>query len=163
MNTQKKIVFVSAAIAFLSTSCTMEQYAPVQRSEVISAPNQSQKSIYNKSRQWFSEYFVSGKSVVDYEDAQAGTIIGNGFAKIGSDPLGIIQYNINYSIRVDTKDGRLKVTTNVIKHSNTDSQHPTYDVVMVPQSRKDMAERHISSVIENLKAYVASRGSSSNW
>ena len=158
-----KILIALATITFLSVSCTMEQYSPVQRAEVISAPNQSQKALYNKSRQWFSEYFVSGKSVVDYEDAQAGTIIGNGFAKIGSDPFGIIQYNINYSIRVDTKDGRLKVTTNVIKHSNTDSQQPTYDVSIVPQSRKDMANQHISSVIENLKGYVASRRTPSNW
>src|ERR1700742_4390947 len=94
----KTSVFV--ATLALMAGCATQPYVPVETTEVIDLPGQKQRDIYNKSRQWFSQYFVSGKSVVDYESPEAGTIIGNGIATIGSDPFGIIKYNIHYNIRL---------------------------------------------------------------
>ena len=162
MNTKIQITTASLVSGLLCSSCTVQQYSPVQKEQVINASGQSQREIYNKSRQWFSHYFVSGKSVVDYEDPQSGSIIGNGISKIGSDPFGIIQYNIRYTIRVDTKDGRFKVTTNVIEHTNLDNQRPEYNAGVVSKSRDDMASKHIQEVVNNLKNYVSSRSHSSN-
>jgi hypothetical protein len=163
----KRIAFnliATAGVAWFLASCTLPQYSPVEATEVINVGNQKQRDIYNRSRQWFSQYFVSGESVVDYEDPEAGTIIGNGVAKVGSDPFGIIRYNIHYNIRIDTKDGRFKVTTKIIKHTNSDNER-TYDVAYVPKSREDMAARHIAKVVGDIKSYVSSAqmGSAANW
>ncbi|MBU0485551.1 MAG: DUF4468 domain-containing protein [Proteobacteria bacterium] len=38
-------------------------FVPIEMTQVVSVPEQSQKEIYNKARQWFSQYFVSGKIV----------------------------------------------------------------------------------------------------
>ncbi|MDZ4288983.1 MAG: DUF4468 domain-containing protein, partial [Prosthecobacter sp.] len=100
----------------LLPSCVTQPTVPVETTEVVEVSGQGQRAIYDKSRQWFSEYFVSGESVVDYEDPQAGTIIGKGVGKIGTYPLGIIEYNIKYTLRIDTKDGRFKVSAKVLQH-----------------------------------------------
>lgn len=146
------------------THCAMPQYSPVESAKVVAAPGWKQKPLFQKSRQWFSEYFVSGESVVDYEDVEAGTIIGKGIGTIGSDPLGIIQYRIHYTVRIDTKDGRLRVTTKIIKHTNTDHQR-TYDVGHVPKGREDKAIRHMAEIVNNIEKYVTSgaQSASSDW
>ena len=156
-------LFATIGVTLLLSGCGMQQATPLENSTVVTASGKSQRAIYNKARQWFSEYFVSGESVVDYESAEAGTIIGNGMAKIGADPIGLIRYNIHYSIRVDTKDRRFKVTTKVAKHTNTDHRQ-TYDVNYVTPARNEMASKHLAGVVENLKQYVnGGGGASSNW
>ena len=140
----------------------MERHTPVESSSVVTASGKSQRAIYNKARQWFSEYFVSGESVVDYESPEAGTIIGNGIGNIGSDPLHIIKYRVHYTVRIDTKDGRFKVTTKVLKHTNSDSRS-TYDVSHIPASRATMADKHIAEIVESLRQYVNGSGGGSNW
>jgi hypothetical protein len=147
----------------LSIGCVSTQpYTPVELTNVINVEGSNQKILFDKSRQWFSEYFVSGESVIDYEDKQTGTIIGNGISSIGSDTFGIIEYTIHYTIRVDTKDGKLRIKSTVIKHTNTDSTNGTYDTNYVPDDRKLKAQNKIDSIINNLESYI-NNSNDSNW
>lgn len=133
-----------------STPTTM--YQPIELTEVVDIPNQSQEEIYNKARQWFSQYFVSGKSVVDYEDKKEGVIIGNGIANNGS-MMGLIKYEFYYNIRIDTKDGKFRALTTITKHTNTDS-NSTYDAVAVDQERINASKQKINELITQLKDYI---------
>jgi len=136
----------------------------VETTEVVEVQNQNQKEIYAKARQWFSQYFVSGKSVVDYEDPETGTIIGNGIAQIGTDPFGLIKYNIEYNIRIDTKDGKFRVVTKIIKHTNTDT-NGTYDVNYLSKDRESLAVQHVSKIVSDINKYVIDPkiDNKSNW
>lgn len=148
----------------LFSSCATEPHVPAENAQVLTVSGQSKSTLFNKSRQWFSQYFVSGESVVDYESASAGTIIGKGIANVGGDAFGIITNKVHYTIRVDTKSGRMRVTTKIIKHTNTDSQR-TYDVSRVSAARAGKAEQHLKGVVRDLERYVKapSGSSSSNW
>lgn len=162
----KSIRFLlTAALAVSLSQCAMQSYTPVESAKVVAVTGVNQKALFQKSRQWFSEYFVSGESVVDYEDAQAGTIIGKGVGKIGSDPLGIIAYKIRFTIRIDTKDGRMKITTKILSHTNDDSQRVPYEVNYIPQSRNDKAVQHMAEVVRNIEKYVTSSNAatSTDW
>ena len=64
---KKYTVIVLATFAFV-VGCAMQPFVPTEATEVVDFPGQKQRDIYNKTRQWFSQYFVSGKSVVDYEN-----------------------------------------------------------------------------------------------
>ncbi len=156
-------VLVSALI-LLATGCVTPQYKPIETTNIIELPNYDQKTIYNKTRQWFSQYFVSGKSVVDYEDPEAGTIIGNGIARIGADPFGLIQYKIKYNVRIDTKDGKFRALTNIIEHTNTDS-NITYTVVNVSKNREADAIKHVNKIVSDIENYVTDKklDSKSDW
>lgn len=157
----KALIF---ALVLLATGCVTQQYKPVETSNIVQVPNQNQKAIYDKTRQWFSQYFVSGKSVVDYENPETGTIIGNGIASIGSDAFGIIQYKIKYNVRIDTKDGKFRALTTINEHTNTDSSS-TYTVNNVSKDREKDAINHVNKIISDIKDYVTNKkhDSKSDW
>jgi hypothetical protein len=148
--------------AFLVAGCAMHAYVPVETTEVVSIEGKNQRELYNKTRQWFSQYFVSGESVIDYEDPSTGTIIGNGVAGIGTDPLGLIRYRIHYNIRIDTKDGKFRVVTKIIKHTNTDSTS-TYNVGHITEERNKKALAHVATLVEDIKKYVTDAKLDSSW
>jgi hypothetical protein len=159
----KKFLLVGLLAGFaLIAGCAMQPVVPVDVTETISIPGQRQGEIYKKTRQWFSQYFVSGKSVVDYENPEAGTIIGNGIAKIGSDTLGIIRYEIHYNIRIDIKDEKFRAITKIIKHTNTDS-NSTYDVNYVTAERNADALAHVATIVDNIKKYVTDTKHDPSW
>jgi len=159
MKQQAAVLLVTFALV---GGCAMQPYVPIETAAVVELAGQKQRDIYNKTRQWFSQYFVSGASVVDYENQETGTIIGNGVATIGSDPFGLITYRIHYNIRIDTKDEKLRAVTKIIKHTNTDSKS-TYDVSYLSEDRNAMATAHISTIVADIKKYVKERKDDSNW
>jgi hypothetical protein len=144
--------------------CATKPFVPTESSSVVDVSGISQKQLFERTRQWFSQYFVSGKSVVDYENREIGTIIGNGIAEIGSDPIGIIKYRIHYNIKIETKDGKFRATTTTLKHTNTDTSS-TYDVNQISPDREEMAAAHIGKIVANIRAYVVNQGGSgkSDW
>jgi len=157
----RNIIFTS--IVLFLFGCATQQFKPVELTEVVEVGNKDQETIYNRTRQWFSQYFVSGKSVIDYEDKKEGTIIGNGIASIGSDPFGLIQYKIEYNVRIDTKDGKFRALTKIIKHTNTDSKS-TYAVYAVSEERAADASKHVSKIVADIKAYVmGNSGANPDW
>ena len=150
----KKCALIFSAILLSVSACKATQpYTPVVVTNVVEV-EKSQSEIYNKARQWFSEYFVSGESVIDYEDASTGTIIGNGVADIGTDPFGLIKYKIHYSIRVDTKDGKFKTEYKINKHTNSDSSNGTYNVANVSEGRSSQAKQEVDKITANLLNYL---------
>ena len=163
MNTIKAISILALTSALMFTGCVTQKHIPVELTSVVTVAGQSKKVIYNKTRQWFSQYFVSGKSVVDYENPESGTIIGNGRANIGSDPFGIIQYLIEYNIKIDVKDNKFRVLTKITKHINDGST--VYDAGYVTKDRSDLAEKHVQTIVNNIKAYVTNKknDNKSDW
>lgn len=156
-----KHAFIFSAILFSVTACQATQsYTPVVVTNIVDI-EKSQSEIYNKARQWFSEYFVSGESVIDYEDSATGTIIGNGVADIGTDPFGFIKYKIHFSIRVDTKDGKFKTEYKINKHTNSDSTNGTYNVLSVSEGRNNLAKQEVEKITANLESYL--KQGASNW
>lgn len=155
MATTLKRFFLIALSLIAITGCQSTKntmYQPIELTQVVDIPNKSKEEIYNKARQWFSQYFVSGKSVVDYEDKKEGVIIGNGVADNGS-MMGVIKYKFYYNIRIDTKDGKFRALTTITKHTNTDS-NSTYDTAVVDQERVDASKQKINDLIAQIKAYI---------
>jgi hypothetical protein len=160
----KTALFVSVLSVIAGCQTTSTVYKPVEVTEVVNIPGQSQEEIYNKTRQWFSQYFVSGESVVDYEDPKAGTIIGNGIADNGTDFMGIIRYSFKYNVRIDTKDGRFRAITKIVEHTNTDTSK-SYTASYVTDERSAAAEQKVKEIVSNIESYVTSErhDSKSSW
>ena len=155
MKTIKTMSVLVILSAFLTTGCVTQKHIPSEETIVISAAGQSKKTIFHKARQWFSEYFVSGKSVVDYEDKEAGTIIAKGTARIGSDPFGIIGHHMKFSIRIDVKDGKFRALTRIISHYDVSST--VYDVTFISEERKKSAENYVEKIAKDIGAYINSK------
>tara|TARA_R110002049_G_C9172598_1_gene562118 strand:+ start:8009 stop:8497 length:489 start_codon:yes stop_codon:yes gene_type:complete len=160
----KKALTFTATLLLLLTGCAMTEYKPVEITSVVNVPDQDQKELFKKTRQWFSQYFVSGESVIDYEDIESGTIIGNGIAKIGTDTFGLIDYKIKYNIRIDTKDNKFRALTKIVEHINNDGQR-IYSVGYVDKERIADAEKHVNEIVKNIEEYVTNQkiDAKSDW
>jgi hypothetical protein len=153
-----KSMLLPAIVAISVSGCfSMITFEPFDIVKVVDLKNIEQADIFVGSRQWFSESFVSNKSIVGYEDEKLGVIIGNGVSEVGSDPFGLISYGMSYSFRVDTKKGKLKVTTKINKLTNTDSSG-TYEAVNISPERISEAEDSISLMVKSLKVYIQRQG-----
>jgi len=142
--------------------CATQKSTPVEVVQVVQMGDLSTNDLYNRARQWFSEYFVSGESVVDYEDRDAGTIIGNGLGQIGTYAFGLGQEYIRYNLRIDVREGRIRVSTNILEHINRDHEMGSYTVEYLTEDRILLAEAHVNEIVRNLQTYIESHDAPAN-
>jgi hypothetical protein len=112
-----KNIAISALFATTLYGCAMTPIAPIENvQKVYEMPGLSQGQIYDASRQWFAESFKSANAVIQYEDKTSGSIIGKGTMKFPC--MGVFQClaymtaTVDFTIRVDTKENKMRVTYN---------------------------------------------------
>ena len=144
---------------FLLSGCSSLQVktlpiTPIEITEVVNVPNQSKSDIFNFAREWFTTYFVSGEAVIDYENKDAGTIIGKSIAKNGYGFLGSRYYKIHYKLKVDVKDNKMRITGTLTRYTQTDNRILYTDSTYTTPERESQAKTTIKEAISNLKDYV---------
>ena len=161
----KKNLFLCCILILTLQGCASSLISakPIEINEVVSVPNQTKIEIYTKARQWFTNYFISGESVIDYEDKESGTIIGKGVAENGNINY-VVPSRINYKIKVDTKDNKMRVSVNLINYT----QHTSYDIGYVnspftTEKSEKKARATMEKAISSLKEYVLSSKNMSDW
>ena|GEM_PF-2547815 len=113
--------------------------------------------LYPKARQWFSEYFVSGESVIDYENESEGVIIGNGLI-VGPSPSTTFKLirKTSFTIRVDIKDEKFR-TSYTINNINDYYQNQIFQSnIQLSDHEKKLAEDSLSNISTSLKNYIES-------
>lgn len=91
----------------------------ITRVTVIDSIPKTKEQIYVAVNDWFARSFNDGKSVIQLNDKDAGCIIGVGhISNMGSTSGFASNADISADvvIRVDMKDGRMRVTTTIQKY-----------------------------------------------
>lgn len=91
----------------------------ITRVTVIDSIPKTKDQIYVAVNDWFARSFNDGKSVIQLNDKEVGTIIGKGhIANMGSTTFFASSADISADviIRVDMKDGRMRITTSIQKY-----------------------------------------------
>lgn len=85
--------------------------------QVYEAPDATRDQLFTASRMWIAQNFKSAKAVIEYESKEEGTIIGNGsiaFPCRGFECMAFSDTRVPFTMKVETKDGRLRITfTNI--------------------------------------------------
>jgi len=84
---------------------TTESERTLQR--VIEVPALTKKQIYDKALEWMAKTFVSANEVIQLKDPDNGKIIGRGITEFTN---GMTTIPCEYSITIETKDGKCRVT-----------------------------------------------------
>ncbi len=102
------------ALFFIVSGCTPIPVKPTPPIEsVIDVPGRNKDQIYTATKSWIAENFRSAKSVIELDDRQTGQIIGNASIRwpcSGLACLGQTDWKLDFTMRVDTKDQKMKVT-----------------------------------------------------
>lgn len=160
----KKLFAIICIIAALTTGCAGMQTAPTDQltfSQVYEMPGHSSAQIYDGVRIWISENFRSGKAVVDLADKENGIIIGNGASHYpcnGTDCIDLEGGTVGYTMRVDVKDEKFRLTFSNLETVLTTGNHP-----MWMQGQIDNVKPILLSHGEKIKASIATDNKKSEW
>jgi hypothetical protein len=127
----KKGYVVSARHSFLVTSTPEYEREATNSSsykegtiiKIFDAPGYSKNQIFDGAKIWISENFRSAKAVLEYENKETGTIIGNGnipFPCQGWKCMGTGGWKVSFSMRTDIKDQKFRLTFTNLRVFGTD-------------------------------------------
>ena len=107
------ILILSLAIL---ASCAGMEKAPESEltiQKVFEVPSFSEDQIYNQIKIWVAQNFQSAKAVIEHDDKQGGTLIGNGIIKYPCKGLGCVakgDWKVHFTMRVDVKNEKFRLT-----------------------------------------------------
>ena len=88
-----------------------EALKPIEK--IFEAPGHTKDEIYVASKIWIAESFRSAKAVIEYDNKDEGTIIGNGIIPYpckGFECLAKSDWKVRFTIRIDVKDDKFRLT-----------------------------------------------------
>lgn len=141
--------------------------------QVFAAEDASKEAIFQAAKMWIAENFKSAKSVIEYEDADSGTIVGNGsiaYPCTGGWTCRVRaeSWRVTFTMKVEAKNGRFRLSfTNVLMsyppYNNMGVSRPAYDEPV--SSREDMTNirAKLMAFGPEIVASAGRLGSDENW
>ncbi|MCE6007564.1 DUF4468 domain-containing protein [Acinetobacter soli] len=166
-----KRILIASVLTFAITGAFAGE--PLKEvSEVVELPNMAQKQIYDASKIWMAKAFKSANSVIQYEDASTGTIIGKGNMQYPCSGtwncLAHADHLILFTVKVDTKDNKARVTFNDLllktkTNVNAGIVAKGYEVGIYVPKDKETVEAGLKEVISKYKQDIQSQKNDDNW
>lgn len=106
--------------------------------KVVEVPELKKDEIYNRALNYFTYNYVSGKSVIQNQDKEAGLIIGKGIYDNVHIGISIVNTYVDtwHILRVDVKDGKARVIVTLTEYEKKidgGSTPPSYSTTRVSQ------------------------------
>lgn len=124
---KKNYIFIFVLIFLFGCAGMMPvNKAELEFSEVITLDSLGKEAIFNGMKIWIAENFKSAKAVIEYENKDQSTLIGNGMISYPCDGMSCIGktgWNIGFTMRADIKENRFKLTFNNLIISWPESQY----------------------------------------
>lgn len=138
---------------------------------VYEAPGHTSDQIFSAARMWMAENFKSSKAVIEYENRNEGTLIGNGSISYpceGYECLLKADWKVPFTMRLETKDGKFRVTfTNI--HLAWPARYSSGiaisadDFPVRRQKDLDRIRPKLLNIGEAIQAAVISKQTSTDW
>ena len=117
---KKIFLFLVLLLSVLGASA---QEKPLEFSEVIQAEGKSAQELYVIVKAWVATNFRSANAVIQMDDKESGILIGKSYFDYRA-PKGMIYRfidgYISFTLNVQTRQGRYKVTLNDFRHESLD-------------------------------------------
>lgn len=172
-----KNLLVIASVSLFITGCvSMPQAAsePLTAYErIVDISDTNKEKIYEGSRQWFAKSFNDSNSVIKYEDAKTGSIIGKGIMQYDCVGSVLMCYSrlddkLEFTVRVDAKDNRARVSFEDLNiHSpstySAGVRTPARDSKVILQSEVTSVKAMLDKTVDSLADDVKSGSKSTSW
>ena len=102
------IIFVVMILGMLvSCATTMQAVGESMIVQRIIEVQGTKSELYRLANEWMAKSFVDSSEVIQYRDKDEGIIVGRGITK---QPIGLITFNFWYSLTVEVKENKARVT-----------------------------------------------------
>lgn len=115
------IDYLNVAIFFRDNIAGIDKNGNISMINIIDSPRSEKEKIYIQANSWFVHTFNSGKSVIQLNEKEAGTILAKGYLKNIAEQVGFaISYEISAHIifRIDIKDGKARLITTIQEYES---------------------------------------------
>lgn len=110
---KNKVDYVQSALK-LKELYSLDKNNAITRSIIIDSISKSLDEIYVETNSWFTHSFNDGKSVIQLNDKDAGSVIGKGYiSNISYNIVDGTTVNAWIIIRVDIKNNKFRITTTI--------------------------------------------------
>lgn len=166
----KKIIF--AALSVFSMTVSAQQVPISEYVEVVELPNMNKNQIFNSSKIWIAKSFKSSNSVVQYEDAVTGTIVGKGNMQFPCQGTWNCMARkddlLAFTIKVDTKDNKARISFNdmtvKINTKGATKFVPTgQEIQTVTEKDNEIIQTGLKGIVQDFKKGIQSESSSTDW
>lgn len=128
MKTRIVILSCTAIILLIASGCATMMGAkatPEMRTyeRIIETPGQTKDEIYIKANSWFVETFNSAESVIEFQDKEAGKIMGK---YVFSYTEGVYTHIVKQTVDISIKDEKVRVIINNPLYKTTSGLGETY-------------------------------------
>jgi len=169
----RNLIAIFGVALVLGGCAGMQPVAEADRTfeRVVEAPNHTKDQIYTSTKIWIAENFKSAKSVIELDSKEDGIIIGNGIIQYpcsGIDCLAKSDWKVPFTMRVDMKDQKFKISFSNIKLSwpasySSGISSPAYDGPVNSQGDMDAIKPALLKFGDEILASINSSKSKSDW
>ena len=166
----KKVILIAGLMFLIISGCAGVRPAAVADftiERVVEAQGFSKEQIFDGTKIWIAENFRSAKAVLEYESKDTGSIIGNGIIPYpcsGFECIGTDGWNVPFTMRVDIKDQRFRLTFSNIRLSWPPAPGRTsYDGPVGTQRAVDAIRPVLLRFGDQLLAALGKEKGKGNW
>lgn len=155
----RNVLFI-ISFMLLTYSCgTMmgAESSPEQRSfqKIMELPNQNKDQLYVKANSWFVETFNSAESVIEYQDKEAGKIMGKYTFNYAE---GVYTYDVKQTVDISIKDKKVRIKIDNPLYRATSGMGETYHNTsfnaLKSQKGIDRAQQEWNMLAASLENYL---------
>lgn len=170
----RKFILILGIAVTLNGCAGMQPVSQTDKTfeRVVETPGYTKDQIYSSTKIWIAEHFKSAKSVIELDSKEDGIIIGNGIIKYpcsGIECLAKGDWNVPFTMRVDMKDQKFKITFTNIKLSWSSSyssgiSSPAYDGPVNSQGDMDAIKPALLKFGDEINASITNASNEKrNW
>lgn len=139
---------------------------------VVEAPGYSKDQIFEATKIWIAENFRSAKAVLEYENKEAGTIIGNGAVRYpcsGMECIGKGNWKVLFTMRTDMKDNKFRLTFSNIQlswppsYSSTFGAQPGYTGPVNSRNDLEKIRPELLKFGDQVRSSIGKAKTTTNW
>ena len=152
----KKVILGVFVVLLFGGCATMGPVADTSVVKIVEF-DKAKDQAFDLSMRWLAETFKSAKSVIEYSDKAVGTINGKGIVSVPGE-LGI-PVDVSFSLIVDVKDGKARLTFKAISVSFQMSGPATESALNPPIF--ESFKKRVDELSESYRKYLSS--TSTDW
>ena len=163
------LIFLIALVGCAGMEQASESDLTIQG--VVKVPGFKKDQIYNQVKIYIAENFKSAKAVIEHDDKESGTLIGNGIIKYpceGFDCVAKGDWKVHFTMRVDTKDEKFRVTFSNLMLSwparyDSLGYHKAHEGPVWQRSEAKKIRPELLRIAVQIKAYIKDSKGKDDW
>ncbi|MCX6141996.1 MAG: DUF4468 domain-containing protein [Ignavibacteriales bacterium] len=119
---------------------------------ILSLPGVQKQQAYEMTLKWLANTFRSAKAVVEYQNKENGSIIGNGMSRMKVEAAISIEVEIAFTMNIDIRDEKVRIRFVNLEYipAGATARQPFRDIVAYHHP----AHHKFSEIVESLSQFI---------